>query len=77
MEALAPGFAVRRYWSPLSSRYEAELDYQNQVRDHAADESGRPDKLLRSVRSRSAGFAGSNGPSSPASTVLLSCSRPG
>ena len=24
-----------------------ELDYQNQVRDHAADESDRPDKLLQ------------------------------
>jgi hypothetical protein len=25
----------------------AELDHQNQVRDHAADENDRPDKLLQ------------------------------
>jgi hypothetical protein len=43
-----------------SRRLRRELDYQNQVRDHAADESDRPDELLQqrliSVNSFRRGF---------------------
>jgi hypothetical protein len=32
---------------PREPPLRGELDYQNQVRDHAADESDRPDELLQ------------------------------
>ncbi len=54
-----------------SRRLRGGADYQNRVRDHAADESDRPDKLLQQPLISVNGFgAGSNGPFSLASTGL-------
>jgi hypothetical protein len=65
-----------RTWrsSARAAAYEAKWTTRTKVREHAADESDRPAKLpqQRLISVNGTG-AGPNGPSSLASTVLLSC----